>query len=239
MAIDTFKLPNGQVFRIEEWLHWPLFSTVEGAAGAAIDLSAFSYVVGAQVPQAGVISTGRRNATPADTNQIVRNKLNHDEAAIIFSMTYEHFAIEGSNNQDSVFTNPPLDDAAVAPILRGTNLALMQRDLLIELLVGSNITKPMFQAPLAYVGQGIGAYATGSGDALTIANGGATSLNLNYGTGGQLGPKTNQRRLNMPIVISSDRTIKVRLRAPAGNLLCDQDWRMRIYLDGLKKRPVA
>jgi hypothetical protein len=239
MTIDTFKMPDGSVFRIEEWLHWPLFSTVEGAAGAPVDLYAFSYVVGMQVPQAGAISTGRRNATQSDTNQVVRNKLNHDEAMIVFSTTYEVWAIEGSNNQDSVYLNPPLDDEAVAPILSGTNHALMKRDMLLELFVGSNITKPMFQAPLAYVGQGIGAYATGSGDALTIANGGATALNLNYGTGGQLGPKDNQRLLNMPILISSDRTIKVRLRTPAGALLVDQDWRFRVYLDGMKRRPVA
>ena len=239
MAIDTFKMPDGSVFRIEEWLHWPLFSTVEGAAGSPVDLYAFSYVNGMQVPQAGVISTGRRQATQADTNMVVRNKLNHDEAMIVFSMTYELWAIEGSNNQDSVFTNPPLDDAAVAPILLGTNHALMKRDCMLELFVGANISKPMFQSPLAYVGQGIGAYATGSGDALTIANGGATALNLNYGTGGELSPKTNQRLLNMPIFISSDRTIKVRLRTPGGALAVDKDWRMRIYLDGMKKRPVA
>jgi len=239
MAIDTFKMPDGSVFRIEEWLHWPLFSTIEGAAGAQVDLYAFSYVVGGQVPQAGQISTGRRMATQADTNQVVKSKLNHDEAAIVFSVTYELFAIEGSNNQDSVYTNPPNDDEAVAPIFSGTNHALMKQQALLELMVGSNISKPMFQSPLAYVGQGVGAYATGSGDALTIANGGATSLNLNYGTGGELGPKKNQRLLNMPILISSDRTIKVRFRTPAGALLVDQDWRMRIYLDGLKRRPVA
>lgn len=239
MAIDTFKMPDGSVFRIEEWLHWPLYSTIEGAAGAQVNLYAFSYTVGNQVPQAGAISTGRRNATQSDTNQLVRNKINHDEAFIVFSTTYEVFAVEGSNNQDSVYTNPPLDDEAVAPILSGTNHALMKRDMMVELMVGANITKPMMQSPLAYIGQGIGAYATGSGDALGIANGGATALNLNYGTGGQLGPKVNQRRLNMPILITSDRTIKLKIFTPVGALLVDQDWRLRFYLDGIKRRPVA
>ena len=238
MAINQLRLPNGGVFKIEEWLHWPLFSTVEGAAGAPVDLRAFSYIIGQRVPQAGAISTGPRQATIADTNQVVRSKINHDEAFILFSLTYEHWALEGSNNQDSIFTAPPLDDAAVAPILRGTNLRLMQRDMIVSLLVGAGITKPAARSPMSFIGQGIGAVAWGSGDALTIANGGATSLNLNYGTGGPIGP-SNQRRFVMPVMISPDRTMALTLKTPAGALLVDQDWRLKWYLDGLKRRPVA
>lgn len=238
MAIQELRLPDGTPLVIEEWLDWPMFSTIEGAAGSNVSLNAFGYTVGQQVPQAGVISTGRRIATESDTNQVVRARVNHDEAFIVFSWTYEHFALEGSNNQDSIFANPPLDNAAVAPILRGTNLRIMQRDLLLELLIGANITKPMAQAPLSYLGQGPGAVAWGSGDALANANGGATAINLNYGTGGYVSPK-NQRLFNLPIFIGSDRVTKVKVTTPAGPMLVDQDWRLRLYLNGLKRRPVA
>src|SRR5574341_624199 len=101
MAIQQIRLPNGAEFNIEEWLHWPVYSTIEGAAGSNVNLFAFGYVVGNRVPQAGVISTGPRDATESDTNQVVRARVNHDEAYIIFSQTYEHFAIEGSTNQHS------------------------------------------------------------------------------------------------------------------------------------------
>ncbi len=239
MAISDIRLPDGKSFRIEEWLHWPIFSVVEGAANSNVNLFAFSYVVGNRVPRAGVISTGGRIATPSDTNMVVRNKINHDEAFIMFSTTYEAFAIQGTNNSDSRYTNPPLDEAAVAPILRGTNLALMGMHMMFQMYIGTGITKPMAQYPFSYIGQGIGAYACGSGDALTVNSGGATALNLNYATGGQLGPKENQRLLNMPVFIGSDRTLRVGLTTPAGNLPVDQDWSLKLYLDGLKRRPVA
>ncbi len=239
MAINRIRLPDGASFNIEEWLHWPLFSTLEGAAGANVDLRAFSYVVGQPVPQAGVISTGRRDATETDTNHDRRSAMGHDEAFICFSMTFEHFAIEGSDNQDSVFTVPPLDNAAVAPILSGTNLRIMQRFMMYEMFVGAGISKPQASAPLSYYGQGIGAVAYGSGDALAITNGGATALNLNYGTAGPVSPH-NQRLYQLPVVIHSDRVFNVRMSTPAGPLAgVDQDWRLRLYCDGLKRRPVA
>ncbi len=239
MAIQKIKLPNGQTFNIEEWLHWPLITTLEGVAAANVDLRGFSYVIGQNVPQAGAVSTGRRDATAADTNHDSRSRMNHDEAFICFSMTYEHFALEGTTNQDSTFTVPPLDNAATAPILSGTNLRLMQRDLMLQLFIGANITKPMASAPMSYYGQGVGAVAYGSGDALAINNGGASALNLNYGTAGNIDPLKNQRRWQLPVFIHSDRVFYVGLTSPAGNLALTQDWRLRIYLDGLKRRPVA
>lgn len=238
MAINQIKLPNGDVFSIDEWLHWPLFSTIEGAAGASVNLRAFSYIIGQNVPQAGAISTGSRQATIADTNQVVRSKINHDEAFILYSMTYEHFALEGSANQDSFFQNAPLNNAAVAPILRGTNLRLMGRDMIVELYVGAGITKPAARCPMSYINQGVGAVAWGSGDALAINNGGATALNLNYGTGGPVMP-ANQRRYTMQVYIQADRTMQLKVSTPAGALAVDQDWRLRFYLDGLKRRAVA
>jgi hypothetical protein len=242
MAIKNVRLPaqaGGGNFNLEEWLHWPLFSAIEAQAGVAVDLRAFSYVVGQNVPQAGAISTGARSATESDTNQVARSRINHDEAFVAFSMTFEHWALEGTTNSDSVYNVPPLDDAAVAPILRGTNLHILQQQLMMELFVGANISKPMASAPFEYYGQGIGAPAWGSGDALTIANGGATALNLNYGTGGAISPE-NQRRWHLPVQIDPDRVMYVRLRSPGGALTgIDQDWRLKVYLDGLKRRPVA
>lgn len=237
MAIRNIRLGD-EDFKIEEWLHWPEYSTIEGAAGSTVNLRAFSYVVSQLVPQAGNVSTGKRRATESDTNRTTRARMNRDEALIVFSLTYEHFAIEGATHSDEVFTVPPLDDAATAPILWGTNLRIMQRDLMFDLMIGANISKPMAQSPMSYVGQGIGAVAYGAGDALGIANGAATSLNLNYGTGGAVSPK-NQRQYQLPILIDSDRVMYVHIYSPAGALLVGQDWQLKIYLDGLKKRPVA
>jgi hypothetical protein len=239
MTIQKIKLPNGQTFNIEEWLHWPVYSTVEAAAGTSVNLAAFSYVVGQNVPRTGLPA---RQATYSDTNQVARSRMNHDEAMIVFSMTYEHFAVEGTAHANSQFVVPPLDMEALAPVLSGLNLAKLRMDLMINLLIGAGITKPMASAPLSYFGQGIGAAAWGSGDALAIATAGATALNLNYGTGGYLGPK-NQRLWSLPVMIESDRVMKCQVQSPAGVIggsnPVDQDWSLKIYLDGLKKRPVA
>lgn len=239
MAIQRVRLPNGQSYNLEEWLHWPNFSVVEGAAGVNVNLRAFSYVVGQNVPQAGAISTGARAATDADTNQVARSRINHDEAFIVFSITNEFWAIEGSTNQDSTYAVAPLDNAATAPVLSGTNLRRIQQQMMQELFIGANISKPMASAPFEYYGQGIGAVAYGSGDALAIANGGATALNLNYGTAGNINPKLNQRRFILPIFIHSDRVMYAKLHTPAGALTVDQDWRLKVILDGMKRRPVA
>ena len=243
MAIKRIKVAEGQEIVIDEWLHWPTFSTIEGAAGVNMDLRAFSYVVGQNVPQAGAVAGGTRTATPADTNQVRANASNHDEAFIIFSITYEHFALSDT----TAYANPPVDLAATAPILSGTNLRILQRQMLVELVVGTGITKPQAAAPMSYFGQGIGAVAFGSGDALTIASGAATSLNLNYGTAGCINPTANQRSWQLPIYIHGDRSFYLRARSPEGagvagtGAMADinQDYRLKWYLDGLKRRPVA
>src|SRR5882672_3386215 len=102
MAIRNIRLGD-QEFKIEEWLHWPEFSTIQGAANANVNLRAFSYVVGQLVPTAGSISTGPRRATESDTNRTTRARMNRDEALIIFSLTYEHFAYEGTDDSDMAF----------------------------------------------------------------------------------------------------------------------------------------
>lgn len=238
MAIKKIKTPDGEEFTVDEWLHWPLYSAIESAANLALNLRAFSYVVGQIVPGSGTLSTGSRNANGSDTNQVARSRINQDEAYLAFSMTYETFAIEGSTNSNMVFTVPPLDVAAIAPALWGTNLRLLQRDVMLELIVGAGITKPQVSAPLSYYGQGIGAPAWGAGDALTVSIGSANALNLNYGTAGGISPR-NQRRWNLPVHIKSDTPMNVLISTPAGALTVTQDFRMRVYMDGLKRRPVA
>jgi hypothetical protein len=239
MAIKKIRVGDKE-FSLDEWLHWPLYSTVEAAAGVAVNLRAFSYVVGANVPRVGLPA---RAATTSDTNQVARSRINHDEAFICYSMTYETTAIESAGPpptfSDAVFPVPPLDMAADAPVFYGPNLRSLQLDLMLELFVGANISKPMASAPLEYYGQGIGAVAFGSGDALTIAFGASTALNLDYGTGGYISPR-NQRRWRLPVYIDSDRAMHARVRSPGGALLrVNQNWSMKVYMDGMKRRAVA
>ena len=243
MAIQRIKLPDGRELAIDEWLHWPMYSTVQGEGGidadldplnlgngAKVALRLFSYVVGANIPQTGGLP--RRSATDSDTNQVARSKLNHDEAFLAFSMTYEISALDDDT------TIPGLSNSrgAVAPIFTGGNLKRMQRDCLYELFVGAGISKPQARAPLSYYGQGIGSPAWGSGDVL---NTGAGQIALSYGTAGYVSP-LNQRRWQLPIYIGPDQVMYAKLYSPNGSIQgLSQDWQFKGYLDGLKRRAVA
>lgn len=239
--IRTIRIGD-QDFALDEWSHWPLYTTVEAALSTAAapvipNLRGFSYTVGQNVPSQGL---AKRTADISDTNQAVRARINRDEAYICFAMTYEVFALENTATRDnnSPFPVPPLNDESAAPMLTGTNLRQMQQSLMLELFLGANITKPMASAPLSWYGQSVGTYVAGPGDAVAIANAfGAVAINLNYGTAGELSA-SNQRSWQLPVEINSDTPMYSKLSCPSGSFLCDQDWRMRQYMDGIKRRPV-
>jgi len=234
-AIKQILLPNGERIVIDEWLHWPAFSTFEAQATVALDIRIFSYTVGNRLPQSGAPATGARDATITDTNWVAKSRVNHDEAYIIYALTYELFALEAT----PPFANQPFDLAATAPMMTATNQRRLQMQALVELYLGAGIDKPMARAPWEYYGQGIGAPAYGSGDALLISQGAATSLQLNYGTGGKVAPH-NQRSWALPVYAGSDRVLHLDFNSPVGPIPgLDQDYMSRWYLDGLKQRPVA
>jgi hypothetical protein len=236
MAIKEIRLPDSTVISIDESLHWPAFSTFEANKLAAVDLLLLSYVVGQRIPATTPLPvTGARQATITDTNWNARSRVNHDEAYLWYAMTWEIFSLE--NNQ--AFANEPFDLAATGPIMRGVNVHCLQRDMMLDLLVGAGIDKPQATAPLEYYGQGIGACAYGSGDALVISQGAATALELDYGTGGPVSPK-NQRVWSLPIFVEPDRVTKVHVHTPVGPVVgLDQDYMFRVYLDGIKTRPIG
>lgn len=240
--VRTVRIGDQEI-ALDEWSHWPLYTTVEAAAsvvGATVipNLTGFSYTVGQNVPSQNL---PKRRADINDTNQAVKAKVNRDEAFVCFAMTYEVFALENiypTRDNNSPYPVAPFDDESAAPMLTGTNLRFMQMALLLELFLGANINKPMAQAPLSWYGQSAGTWVSGAGDAVAISNAfGANAINLNYGTAGELSA-SNQRRWVLPVEINSGTVMKSKLTCPSGEFLCDQAWRMRQYLDGIKMRPV-
>jgi hypothetical protein len=100
-------------------------------------------------------------------------------------------------------------------------------------VVGANIKKPQARSPFSWLGQSIGSPASMSGDAV------AAGVNLSYGTGGQI-TATNQRRYNLPVYIAADRVFYVEVRSFPGVIDgLTQNTQLRMYIDGLKRRPVA
>lgn len=228
MAIKSVHLPDGSTVEIDEWLHWPIYSTCEFDQAAAVNMRLFTYVVGQNVPQQGAVVGGARASNESDTNQVARTRMNHDEAFVVFAIMPEYFALD-----DAVLAASAANTAAEEPAISGLNLARLQRDLLLELFVGADINKPMARAPIGWWGTSVGAPAYPSGDALVAG------VRFNYGTQGR--PAVgNQRRGQLPILIGSDRVMYARVSSPVGAITgLDQDIRLRVYLDGLKRRPVA
>jgi len=250
MAIKTIKLPTGEEIAVDEWLHWPIYSALIGSGnvngsgdGAPINLFAFSYTVSDRIPTTNPAPPGGPFiARTSDTNLVVRSKINHDEAIVIFSMIYEPFAL----SHDTPFGDPQAPNvSAVAPVLSASNLRRLQMDAMLALYVGANISKPQIQGPFSYFAQGSGATAFGSGDSLAVNftpdGGGAPVSNLafSYGTGGYISPR-NQRRFQLPVYVHSDRTFKAKFWTPRGAVVgLDQNWYIRFMVDGIKRRPVG
>lgn len=234
MAINKVQLPDGTEVVIDEWLHYPLFSTIQigsdGTNGDSTNLRAFSYVQGMRVPStAGVTPGGNRLADARDTNMVKRGGLNYDEAFILYAITYEAFALTPSTTtvEELSQLNAP------APVLTAENVKRLQRDLLIELIVGAQQQKPQLRAPFSFIGQSAGTKSFASTGSVGL------SVAFSQGTGGSIDAR-NQRRLELPIYIESQQVAFMKVSSPIGTIAgLDQQVRLRWYWDGLKRRPVA
>lgn len=226
MAIEQVQLPDGSTVVIDEWLHYPVFSTVEWSAASGVRLRMFTYIVPNQVPSTGL---AKRNSAISDTNQTVKGRMNWDEGFRVFSQTYEVFALSNATTVDS----SPVQLVAQAPILSALNLRRLQRDLVISLVVGADIEKPQARNPFSYFHQGIGPVMYTSGDTV------GANIAFSGGTGGFVRP-TAQRRYKLPIKISPDMPMYVQVESAFGAISgLSQDCRLRWYLDGTKRRPLG
>lgn len=236
MAINKVQLPDGTEVVIDEWLHYPLFSTIQigsvGGNGDSTNLRAFSYVQGMRVPSTtNVTPGGNRLADARDTNMVKRGGLNYDEAFILYAITYEAFALTEST---TATVEPPASQInAPAPVLTAENVKRLQRDLLIELIVGAQQQKPQLRAPFSFIGQSAGTKSFASTGSV------GAGVAFSQGTGGGIDAR-NQRRLELPIYIESQQVAFLKVSSPIGTIAgLDQQVRLRWYWDGLKRRPVA
>jgi hypothetical protein len=226
MAIEQVHLPDGTTVVIDEWLHYPVFSTIEWAAASGLRLRMFTYIVPNQIPSAGV---AKRAATIADTNQVAKGRMNWDEGFRVFSQTYEVFALTNATTTGS----SPSQLVAQAPLVSALNLRRLQRDLVISLVVGADIEKPQAREPFAYYHQGVGPVMYTSGDTV------GANIAFSAGTGGFV-RYASQRRYKLPIKIAPDMPMYVLAEAAFGPVSgLSQDIRLRWYLDGTKRRPLG
>ncbi len=228
--IAKIRLPNGNVVVPGEWtMAVPLYSTVEVAAGPINGLIAFSYGQGGTVPG----SVGPRQSTLADTNlQGEGSKLPENEEIVIRAIGIEAFktgpALEVNTFPDCDVPGVPL-----------TTMLQLQRDILVELNIAA--VKNYTQSTMGYWPAGTGMNYTISGGRSSVSGpGGNGEVPANNGF-----PRTEAgRELASPLHIAGGEAFGVKFSAGPGqvvglNLAANSRIRLRILLDGERRRPVA
>lgn len=220
------RLGNGQVIIIDEWLHWPVYSVHEFAAGSKVDLLAFTYTEGTTVPSTPTIA--KRTSTLLDTNMNAKSRTNQDEELVIFAITPEIFGLSNASS-DPTISPPVAPFAALTPLVSSHNMRVLQEELLVEFYVGAKVTKPQMRAPLGLLPSSVGTYLHS-----TANYGGNNALDV-----GHNGPVSacSQWKFELPVRVESDKILKLRAFSPRALSRLNQDIRIRWYLDSLKKRP--
>lgn len=229
------RLPGGQTLIPGDWTSAePLYSTVEVAAGVSLPLlTAFSYGRGAQVPG----SIGPRNSNLSDTNLEGEGaRLPENEELVIYNMCIEMFKIGQTTNSNLGSDPIPATDAPDVPLL---DVLRMQQYMIVVLRIAS--VKEYTRQPISYYGASTGTEMYTSG-ATTLASAGASG----FFAGNNGGTSVYDARLfASPLYVAGGETLAVDFKAGPGSipgLDLNPDTgriRLRTYLDGYRRRPVA
>lgn len=228
--ITTMRLPNGTEVAFVDWQDLPLFSTVDLLSGFTdTELSAFTYVVGDEVPATSNV-TVRRTASENDTNLSTPGSMASTEEMLVYAIKPEIFEVTTSN------ANMTSADFTVGgqPTVQYNRLALLNYFLTLRLEVSQ---KAEHEASFGYHNAGFGVYAL--------------STDSDKGING-MPTQDAVRSLVIPVHIGGQEKYRVTLRngrgaaVPIGDSLAtppveNQNIALitRINLDGLYKRPVS
>lgn len=226
------RLPDGRVLTPGDWTSAvPLFSTIELGSAAFTVQSAFSYGVGADVPG----SFGPRQSNDADTNlQGEGARLPENEELIVYNLAIEVFKIGTANPSTGADSIPATD----APDVEALNMLRLQRDLLVKFIIAA--VKEYTHAPMGYfpASTGVQFYTSAAVSVVSAGTAGWVAGN-NGGTDVQ-----DIRTFASPLYVAGGETLKVDITAGPGSvqqldLSTNSRMRLRVYLDGYRRRPVA
>lgn len=224
------RLPDGRVVTPGEWTSAePLFSTVEIGAGGFPVLTAFSFGRGGTVPG----SVGPRQSTQIDTNlNGSGNRLPENEELVCHNIGVEFFK---QGLALSVARFPDADNPHV-PL---TDMLRLQRDLLLTFRIAA--VKNYTASPVSYWPPGTGLLSLYSGGRSQVSGAAANGeVPANNGD-----PTVDGRReLASPLYVAGGETFGVDFEAGPGliqnlNIAAAARIRARVYLDGVRRRPVA
>ena len=239
-TITKMRLPDGREVAFVDWSDKPLFSTCEILSGAQPqEINLFQYTVGDAVPAfAPVGVTAQRSANESDTNLAAPGAMASTEEFLVYAIKPEVCARSVADPDAPDFANPvPLATDAVFghPFIAPQSVKTLQCALLMQLEISQKI----------FASAGYGYFNAGFGvDGFAFAGD-------PFG-GGRNGMATNEavRQFAIPQHIGGQEKFRLFLSNPSGEAITlgwfggapanPQEYaRIRVYLDGLYKRPVS
>ena len=224
------RLPNGDVITPGDWTcAEPLYSTIEIGPQPFPLLTAFSYGQGGTVPG----SVGPRQSTLVDTNlQGEGNRLPENEELICYNLGIEVFKV-GPAASTTVFPDSDTPGVPLPDMLR------LQRDIVVQFKIAA--VKNYTSSPMSYWPAGTGSAYTISGGRSVVSGAAANGeVNANNGSSSVKG----RRELASQLTVAGGESMAVDVRSGPGvvqnlNLAAGSRMRLRIFLDGYRRRPVA
>lgn len=251
MALNTItkiRFPDGREVAFVDWTDRPIFSTIELLHGTAVqEMNWFQYTAGDPVPAfAPVPVVAQRVASDLDTNLAAPGTMDSTEEMLVYALRPEVF-------RRQVATAGAPDFSAPAALLAATNEPI-PTPIMLEVL-NMRTTLNLEISDKIYASAGFGYFNVGFG---VVGNG--APLNATAGEIGNNGVQSQEavRSLVIPQHIGGQEKfrcflrfvddgtgngIELGLQGPdEGEAPGSQDTRfarIRLYLDGLNKRPTA
>jgi hypothetical protein len=226
--IVKIRLPDGRTLVPSDWTSAePLYSTVEVKAGAYTTLSAFAYGIGGEVPG----SVGNRRSQITDTNLEGEGaRIPANEELIIYSIMIEALQIGATNATVAGLTPNP-----TAPLVSLDNMLRLQRDMIVVTSLAN--VKEYTSHPMGWYPAGMGATLTNAGALNATCEGFVAATNGSASVDGK-------RLIASPLYVNGGESLRVDFVAPKGEIegldeSADGRVRLRTYLDGFRRRPVA
>ncbi len=246
-TITTIRMPDGEQVAFVDWSDKPVYSTCELIHGfTRQELDIYGYVLGDPIPTAaptGATATAR-TSNERDTNLEAPASMASTEERMIYAIKPEIFAMTVDDPQGTVFNMDTVESRPETgePIPNPVYLGELNRALLLTLEISQ---KRYMRAGLGFFNTGFGVNGAGS------TMGSAVAAGRSYATPG-LPSQEAVRSYVVPQYMGGQEKFRVFITNASGtpvnfgnsengavatneNAVC----RMRVYLEGLYKRPVS
>lgn len=248
--LTTMRLPGGKEISFVDWIDQPLYSTCDLLAGFTdTEIPLFNYGRGDSV-SASDNTTGQRVATEADTNMDSPSEMNSTEEMLIYAIRPDISEFNAVGGDMGTIVGQAGITQSGAPMPTTTRLAILNWYLRFELKVSEQV---LHSAGLGYYNSGMGPAGQGRQQSAQALAAGVQAGNDARSSGTHGFPSMEAvRSFSIPISIGGQEKFEANLKAnrdgavPSGmdEALIPQDdptvvHSIRIYFDGLYKRPVS